>query len=176
MVRRSHSRTFSRSVRAPPHCVAAANTLVAATPIVACGQNTHERPRSFRKGIVDVFVPSEARVSKKKQKQRERRRKHAQYAQQAQDDRQQTADNDVPVSTYGTSVNAASPRPACAQPLRPPSKVQQGPTALTEVCLGDENDGTHDELDNEYEILCAADSLEGPLVHSPADEAQCVIC
>jgi hypothetical protein len=148
--------------------VAATHTPVAATPIVACGPSAraHERPRSFRKGLVDVFVPSEARVSKKKQKQRERRRKHAQ---QAQRDRQQTADNEVPLCTYGTFVDAPPPRPACAPPLR-----QQAPTVLTEVCLDDED--THDDRDDEYEILCAADVLDGPLVHAPADEAPCVIC
>lgn len=167
MVRRPHSRAFPRSVTAP-RCVAATHMPVAATPIVACrpSARAHERPRSFRKGIVDVFVPSEARVSKKKQKQRERRRKHAQ---QAQRDRQQTADNEVPLCTYGTFVDAPPPRPACAPPLRPPPEAQHAPTVLTEVCLDDEDD-------DEYEILCAADVLDGPLVHAPADEAPCVIC
>ena len=166
MVRRPHSRAFPRSVTA--------QTPVAATPIVACGPSAraHERPRSFRKGLVDVFVPSEARVSKKKQKQRERRRKHAQ---QAPRDRQQTADTEAPLCTYGTFVDAAPPRPACAPPLRPPPEAHQAPTVLTEVCLDDEED-THDDRDDEYEILCAADVLDGPLVHAPADEAPCVIC
>ena len=75
MVRRPHSRVFPRPVKAP-RCVAATSTPAATTPIVACSQTKHERPQSFRKGVVDVFVPSETRVSKKKQKQRQRRQKH----------------------------------------------------------------------------------------------------
>ena len=164
MVRRPHSRAFPRSVTAPAP--------VAATPIVACGPSAraHERPRSFRKGLVDVFVPSEARVSKKKQKQRERRRKHAQ---QAQHDRQQTADDKGPLCTYGTFVDAPPPRPVCAPPLRPAPEAHPAPTVLTEVCLDDEQD---DEQDDEYDILSAADVPDGTLVHAPVDEPSCVIC
>lgn len=168
MVRRPHSRAFPRSVTA--------HAPVAATPIVACGPSAraHERPRSFRKGLVDVFVPSEARVSKKKQKQRERRRRHAQ---QAQRDRQQTADNEVPLCTYGTFVDAAPPRPACAPPLRPAPEAQPASTVLTEVCLDDENEYERDDdTDDEYDILCTAEVLDGPHVHAPTDETSCVIC
>lgn len=178
MVRRPHRRAFPRPVTAP-HCVAvaAARTPVAATPIVARELNTraHERPRSFRKGLVDVFVPSEARVSKKKQKLRERRRKHAQ---QAQSERHRTGDNRVPLCTYGTFVDTASPRPPCVPPLRPPQQAQKEHTALTEVSLDDDNDTAHDDRDDDddYDILCAADVLDGPLVHAPASEAQCIIC
>ena len=133
MVRRPHSRAFPRSVTAPAP--------VAATPIVACGPSAraHERPRSFRKGLVDVFVPSEARVSKKKQKQRERRRKHAQ---QAQHDRQQTADDKGPLCTYGTLWTPHLRAPLAPQ-LRPAPEAQPAPTVLTEVCLDDED--THDD-------------------------------
>ena len=176
MVRRPHSRAFPRLVTAP-RCVADAHTSVAATPIVAYEPSTraHERPRSFRKGLVDVFVPSDARVSKKKQKQRERRQKHAQ---KAQHDRQKTENNNIPLCTYGTFVNAPHPRPACTSPLRPYQEEEQAPTVLTEVCLNDEdNDNDNDDdNDDEYEILCAADVLDGPLVLAPADKAPCIIC
>ena len=103
MVRRPHSRIFPRSVTAP-RCVAAMST-TAVNPIVASGHTKRERPQSFRKGLVDVFVPSEARVSKKKQKQRRRRLKY--QAARRTDTR--------PLCTYGTFVDKHEDDCTCPQ-------------------------------------------------------------
>ena len=170
MARRPHSRAFSRSVTAP-RCMAVdtARAPVAVSSIVACepSKGVHERPRSFRKGLVDVFVPSDARVSKKKQKQRQRRRKHQAGSSLGRYEPHIQADVRA-LCAYGTFVDdkRATSAIACDKKhvdpcentdsfdTEPPTTCLVSPssscvpTLLTELSLDDEHE------DDDYDILC----------------------
>ena len=171
MVRRPHSRAFPRSVTAT-RCVAvdAACAPVAAPSVVANepSRGVHERPRSFRKGLVDVFVPADARVSKKKQKQRQRRRKHQAGSSRGPYRANNQADARA-LCAYGTFVDDRQATSAIACDAPDPcentdscdAKHLHGapatcaspssscvPVLLTELSLDDEHE------DHDYDILC----------------------
>lgn len=175
MARRPHSRAFPRSVTAP-RCVAVdtARAPVAASSIVACGliERIRERPRSFRKGVVDVILPSEGRVSKKKHKQRLRRLKHQESGTGVSRNGAHNRTDVRALCAYGTFVDGAPSAmayDACkkdVQPMKETATTETDqvnkvpttcpasrsascvPTLLTELSLEDEHE------DDDYDILC----------------------